>query len=68
MHPHDYGLLKIAYSVDELRDVLPLGRTKIYEAIKLGLLKRVKIGRRTAILATDIAAFLSTLRAEGGAR
>ncbi|MCR6629362.1 MAG: helix-turn-helix domain-containing protein [Magnetospirillum sp.] len=66
MHPHDYGLVKIAYSVDELRRILPLGRTKIYEAIKAGLLKRVKIGRRTAILATDVAAFLSALRAEGG--
>lgn len=68
MHPHDYGLLKIAYSVNELRDILPLGRTKIYEAINAGLLKRVKIGRRTAFLATDVAAFLSVLRAEGGAQ
>lgn len=52
-----------ALSIDEVREVLGLGRTRIYQAIAGGELKAKKIGRRTIILRTDLAAFLGALPA-----
>ncbi|MGY0834208.1 helix-turn-helix domain-containing protein [Azospirillum argentinense] len=65
MHPHTYGLMKAAYSVTEVMSLLSLGRTSIYALVKSGDLKVIKCGRRTLFLATDVAAFLGKLRAEG---
>lgn len=65
MHPHSYGLMKAAYSVPEAMSLLSLGRTSIYGLIKEGKLKATKCGRRTLVLSTDIAFFLSQLQ-EGG--
>lgn len=61
----DFNLTKPAYSVNELLDVLPMGRTKLYSAIKGGDLKPTKFGKSTWFLAKDVAAFLAKL--EGGA-
>lgn len=60
--PRAFGLLKAAYGVEETLDLLSIGRTSLYAAVKRGELKPVKFGRRTLIYANDIAAFLMRLR------
>jgi hypothetical protein len=52
---------KYAYRIDELGDVLPLGRTKAWEEIAAGRLKARKIGRRTVVLAKDLRDYLASL-------
>jgi hypothetical protein len=56
----DLGSLR-AYSIKELCRLTSLGRTSIYDAIKLGRLKARYWGRRTVVLAEDAAAFLRNL-------
>ena len=51
---------KLAYAVDEISGVVPLGRTKAFAEIKAGHLKAHKIGRRTFVLAEDLASYLAT--------
>jgi excisionase family DNA binding protein len=81
MHPHDtklklasgaypadpraFGLIKAAYSVSETLELLSIGRTSLYEAVKRGELRLVKFGKKTLVYATDIAAFLSRLQDTG---
>lgn len=64
MTPQNLGLSKAAYSVKEAMALLSLGRTSIYEMMKEGKLKSTKCGRRTLLLAPDIAIFLSHLQQE----
>ncbi len=52
---------KLAYTIDEAGDAGAGGRTKIYEAIKAGELKARKRGKRTIILAADLAQYLESL-------
>ena len=61
--PRAFGLVKAAYSVREALELLSIGRTSLYAAIRRGDLKRVKVGRRTLFCATDLAAFLTRLQA-----
>lgn len=61
----DFNLTKPAYSVNDLLELLPLGRTRLYAAIKCGDLKPTKFGKSTWFFAKDVAAFLSKL--DGGA-
>jgi excisionase family DNA binding protein len=63
LDPRALGLVKVAYSVGEACDVLSIGRSSLYAAVKRGELKPVKLGRRTLLLADDIAAFLRSLGA-----
>ncbi|HHV63232.1 MAG TPA: helix-turn-helix domain-containing protein [Firmicutes bacterium] len=51
-------LKPLAYSPEELVQVLGLGRTKIYEAIRAGKLKAVRIGRRIVIPIEAVEEFL----------
>jgi excisionase family DNA binding protein len=60
--PWAFGLTKVAYGVDETLDLLSIGRTALYAAVKRGDLKRVKFGRKTLFYAADLAAFLARLR------
>ncbi len=60
--PRTYGLTKVAYSVNETLDVLSIGRTSLYEAVKRGELTSVKLGRKTLFYAADLAAFLTSLK------
>lgn len=60
----DFNLTKPAYSVNDLLELLPLGRTRLYAAIKCGDIKSTKFGKSTWFLAKDVAAFLS--KVEGG--
>ena len=63
--PRAFGLLKAAYSVNETLDLLSIGRTSLYEAVKRGELRLVKFGKKTLVYATDIAEFLSRLQDTG---
>lgn len=60
--PSALGFTKVAYAVDETLELLSIGRTALYAAIKRGDLKRVKFGKKTLFYAADLAAFLARLR------
>jgi len=59
--PRAFGLTKAAYALGEALDLLSIGRTSLYAAVKRGDLKRVKFGRKTLFFAADLAAFLTKL-------
>lgn len=52
---------RLAYSVSEAAQVAALGRSTVYEAIRHRELTARKAGRRTVILAADLAAWLQSL-------
>ena len=58
MHPHNYGLTKATYSVNETLGLLSLGRTKLYQLIEAGELTAIKVGSKTLLPSPEIAAFL----------
>ena len=60
--PRVFGLAKAAYGVGETLDLLSIGRTSLYAAVKRGDLKRVKFGKKTLFYAADLAAFMARLR------
>lgn len=60
--PSTLGFKKVAYAVDETLELLSIGRTALYAAVKRGDLKRVKFGKKTLFYAADLAAFLARLR------
>ena len=60
--PRAFGLMKAAYAVGETLDLLSIGRTSLYAAVKRGDLKHVKFGKKTLFYAADLAAFLTKLR------
>jgi excisionase family DNA binding protein len=62
MHPHEYGLLKAAYSVKETLTVLSIGRTALYALVKTKRLKATKFGKKTLFLAADLAQLLDDMR------
>lgn len=51
-------------TVEEAKKMLCLGTTAIYDLMKTGELRRIKIGRKTLFLASDIAAFINRKVAE----
>ena len=53
--------MKLAYTIDEVTAITGLGRTSIYEFLKSGRLKARKAGKRTLVLAADLAAFIDAL-------
>jgi hypothetical protein len=59
--PRAFGLAKAAYAVGETLDLLSIGRTSLYAAVKRGDLKRVKFGNKTLFYAADLASFLTKL-------
>ena len=59
--PRGFGLTKAAYAVGEALDLLSIGRTSLYAAVKRGDLRRVKFGKKTLFYAADLAAFLTKL-------
>jgi len=60
--PRALGFAKAAYSVNETLSVLSVSRTALYAAVKTGRLTPAKHGRKTLFLASDLAAFLLSLR------
>ena len=61
MQNQNFNLTKPAYSVNDMLELLPLGRTRLYAAIKSGDLKATKFGKSTWFFAKDVADFLSKL-------
>jgi excisionase family DNA binding protein len=59
--PRSLGLNKAAYTVRETLDLLSIGRTTLYAAIKRGEIKACKFGDKTLFRASDLAEFLSKL-------
>ena len=53
---------KAAYTVNETLDLLSIGRTSLYAAVKEGDLHPVKFGRKTLFYAQDLAVFLKLLK------
>jgi excisionase family DNA binding protein len=54
---------KLAYEVKEIYNgVLPLGRTKVYELIKKGELKSIKVGGKILVPAWAVEEFLRATR------
>ncbi len=64
--PRAFGFVKAAYAVNETLELLSIGRTSLYAAIKAGQLTPVKFGKKTLFYACDLAAFLDRLRATPG--
>ena len=60
--PSALGFTKVAYAVGETLELLSIGRTALYAAVKRGDLKRVKFGKKTLFYAADLAAFMARLR------
>ena len=54
---------RLALTVSECTEVARLGRTKIYQEIKEGRLRAVKLGRSTRILVEDLKHYLAHLPA-----
>jgi hypothetical protein len=61
--PRAFGLVKAAYGVNETLELLSIGRTSLYAAVKAGQLTPVKFGKKSLFYACDLAAFLDRLRA-----
>jgi excisionase family DNA binding protein len=62
-NPQKYGLNKPAYVVNDVLAMGLFGRSKLYELAKRGDLRIVKLGRKSLIYASDLAALLDKLRA-----
>ena len=60
--PQDFGMMKVAYSVNETLSVLSIGRTSLYKLVAQGDLRPAKLGKKTLFYASDIANFLVKLR------
>lgn len=60
--PRALGLLKATYSVAETLELLSIGRTSLYAAVKRGELTPIKFGRKTLLCAVDLATFLNRLK------
>lgn len=52
---------KIALTVPEAIEAAPIGRTRLYAALRNGQLKAKKFGKRTLILSEDFQSFLKNL-------
>jgi excisionase family DNA binding protein len=59
-------MARLLYPIDEVPDLVPLGKTKLYEEIAAGRLRATRCGRRTFIAATDLADYVELLRQETG--
>jgi excisionase family DNA binding protein len=55
-------LVRAAYSVRETLELLSIGRTSLYDAVKRGELSPVKLGKKTLFYSDDLVAFLVLLR------
>jgi excisionase family DNA binding protein len=54
---------QFAYSPRQAAERLGVSRSLIYDEMRAGRLRALKVGRRTVILATDIEAYLAGLPA-----
>jgi excisionase family DNA binding protein len=59
--PSKTAALRLAYSIAEVTKVTGVGRSFIYEEIKVGRLPVRKAGRRTLVLEADLRDWLASL-------
>jgi hypothetical protein len=57
----DTDATPLAYPVDAFAKAIGVGRSKVYEEIRLGRLRAKKLGARTVITGTDARAYLDAL-------
>jgi excisionase family DNA binding protein len=62
--PLEFGLSKVAYSVNEVCELLSISRSTLYNAIREGDLRMTKFGDSTRLLAKDLAAFINSRSTE----
>lgn len=58
----DQQPVKLAYGLNEINGLLGIGRSTLYAEIKAGRLRLTKIGRRSLVLADDLAAYIVVLK------
>lgn len=56
-----YPVQKLAYSIEAFCELVGLGRTSVFAELKSGRLKKVKVGHRTLIPASEALAWLERL-------
>jgi hypothetical protein len=56
------SLRKTAYTVNEVVETASVGRSTLYAHANAGSLRLTKVGTKTIVLATDLAAWLASLR------
>jgi len=54
----DRAIAPLAFQINDAAKVLAVGRTTLFRLIREGKLAVVKVGNRTLITATELAAFL----------
>ena len=60
-HIHDIPASPRVFSIEQFCRLFCIGRTKVYEELKLGRLRARKIGRRTIIAEDDAQSWLRCL-------
>lgn len=53
---------KLVYSVNEAAELLSVGRTMVYDLIRDGRLRSLKVGHRRLIAREDLEAFVRSIR------
>jgi excisionase family DNA binding protein len=59
--PTDPSAERIAYSVDEAAQILGLSRDLLYDQMRRGKLRYLKVGRRRLITRQNLEAFLAAM-------
>ncbi|WP_285497595.1 helix-turn-helix domain-containing protein [Actinomadura sp. NBRC 104425] len=57
---HQEAIIR-AYTVEQVADILQVGRDKVFELIRTGQLRSIKIGRLRRITAGHLADFIASL-------
>ena len=60
------GTRKLAYTVEEVSDLISISRAQLYRLIDIGELSTIKIGRSRRITLDQLQAFLRCLEGQGG--
>jgi excisionase family DNA binding protein len=58
---------KLAFTVEEVADLLSIGRSKVFELLRTGQLGSMKLGHRRVITQLDLDEFIVQMRADAQA-
>jgi excisionase family DNA binding protein len=64
--PSSDGKQKLAYSIKEVQQLVGVGRTSIFKAIKEQKLRIAKCGSRSLVLSSDLQEWLASLPRQRG--
>ena len=53
--------MRLAYTAEEVAEMVGIGRSKLYQHINTGQLQAKKLGRRTIVLKNDLEAYVLEL-------